>query len=57
MNTTVHGRDNAVSLAQSLSSKTHHPVKVERRDSAIKMRFRRGSLLEYAYDTRAARRS
>lgn len=53
---TVTGRRAAVRKAKELSRHTWRPVHVERDDERVKMRFRRGDLTTYRYETRHRRR-
>lgn len=53
---TVESRTEAVELARAMSLDQSRSVIVERDDGRVKMVFREGGLIEYAYETRAGRR-
>lgn len=51
----VTGRLEAVRRAKELSGKTWRPVYLVRSDQRVRMRFGKGVLVEYGYDTQPAR--
>lgn len=53
----VLGRSEAVQQAKEMSGKTWRPVYVVRADRRVSMRFGRGVLIEYGFETHSQRGS